>query len=375
MLDEVRSWLARYVRTMHDSDLDLLTLWAAHTHLMGSIYTTPRLLLDSPLPGSGKTTVLEHLEKLTHAPVQMASVSSPAMLTRMLGAGMRTVLIDEVDRSLSPDKDGVGDLLAVLNSGYKRGGTRPVLMPDGDGGWTARELPTYAPVCMAGNSPRLPDDTRSRTLRVLLLPDLEDSVAESDWELIEGDARALGQRLADWAADVAEQVRTDRPPLPEGVTHRARERWNPLKRVAVAAGGRWPDAADALALIDLARMEEDKEDGMAAQPPAVTLLKDLREVWPSGAAFVTSQALLEALIRFNPEMWGIASVYGKALTHQRLGRMLATAYGLHSSRPDTNGPRGYLAAALGPVLRRMGIPPLRIEPDEVAGPAELDVTR
>jgi hypothetical protein len=68
----------------------------------------------------------------------MASLSSPALLTRVLDAGMRTVLIDEADRSLNPDKDGVGELLAVLNSGYKRGGTRPVLTPAKGGDWTPR---------------------------------------------------------------------------------------------------------------------------------------------------------------------------------------------------------------------------------------------
>jgi len=80
----------------------------------------------------------------------MASLSSPALLTRMLDAGMRTILIDEADRSLNPDKEGVAELLAVLNSGYKRGDTRPVLVPTKDG-WRVSEMPTYCPVVMAGN--------------------------------------------------------------------------------------------------------------------------------------------------------------------------------------------------------------------------------
>lgn len=61
-LDEVRGWLARFITPMRETDLDLLTLWAAHTHLVTETYTTPRLVLDSPTHGSGKTTVLEHLQ-------------------------------------------------------------------------------------------------------------------------------------------------------------------------------------------------------------------------------------------------------------------------------------------------------------------------
>ena len=51
------------------------------------------------------------------------------MITRVLENGPRTLLIDEADRSLNQDKPGIDDLIAVLNSGYKKGATRPVLVP------------------------------------------------------------------------------------------------------------------------------------------------------------------------------------------------------------------------------------------------------
>ena len=104
LLDDVRTWLARFISAMSGSDLDLLTLWAAHTWLVEETYTSPRLVLDSPVPGSGKTTTLEHLQRLCRAPVQMAALSSPALLTRMLDAELRTLLIDEVDRTLAPKR-------------------------------------------------------------------------------------------------------------------------------------------------------------------------------------------------------------------------------------------------------------------------------
>src|SRR5215207_4777589 len=207
LLRKLRSWFARFIRTMDGADLDLLTLWAAHTHLAMETYTTPRLQLDSPVPGSGKTTCLEHLQRLCLRPVQMASLSSPALLTRMLNAELRTILIDEADRSLNPEKEGIADLLAVLNSGYKRGATRPVLTPVKGGGWETKEMPTFAAVAMAGNNPNLPDDTRSRIIRVLLLPDLSGTVEESDWETIEEDAFGLHSQIVDWADQVRDQVK------------------------------------------------------------------------------------------------------------------------------------------------------------------------
>ena len=354
VLDQVRAWLERFVCTMSEADLDLLTLWAAHTHLVVETYTTPRLVLDSPVPGSGKTTVLEHLERLCLYPVQIASLSSPALLTRMLDSSMRTVLIDEADRSLNPDKDGVADLLAVLNSGYKRGGTRPVLVPTKEG-WRVSEMPTYCPVAMAGNNPLLPEDTRSRTIRVLLLPDLEGRVEESDWELLDETARDLGKQLGWWADQVRDDVRVNRPTLPEGIKGRSRERWAPLKRVAVAAGGRWPDVVDDLSVKDEERLLMDREDGMVRQRPAVVLLKHLHDAWPQDEPFVSTLLLIRALVTDHPDDWGDSSPFGKPLTAQRLGRMLATSYGVNSTRIERDGPRGYARAALTTAWRRMGI--------------------
>lgn len=365
-LEAVRAWFALFVRTMDDLDLDLLALWAAHTHLCDVLYTTPRLVLDSPVPGSGKTTVLEHLQRLSLRPIQMASLSSPALLTRMLDKATRTVLIDEADRSLSPDKPGVEELIAVINSGYKKGGTRPVLVPVKDG-WDVKEMPTFSPVAMAGNSPDLPEDTKSRTIRVLLLPDLDGTVEASDWEEIESEALFLGKELSMWADSVREQVRVDRPPLPNGCIGRSKERWGPIKRIAAAAGGRWPEIADQLILRDLEAIEQDKVDGMSVERPAVALLRHLREIW-GNEPFLPTSYLIERLIQTHPDMWGSASAYGKPLTPQRFGRMLASAYKVHSSK-DSKDKRGYYRASLAPAARRMGIP-LRDPPSEPSKASE-----
>jgi len=225
--------------------------------------------------------------------VQMASLASPALLTRMLGAEQRTILIDEADRTLNPEKEGIAELLAVINSGYKRGATRPVLVPGKGGKWEVREMPTFAAVALAGNSRNLPEDTRSRIIRVLLLPDLNCTVAESDWELIESDAAALHDALAAWADQVRDQVRTERPGLPDGVTGRFREKWAPLKRVAAAAGGDWPDRVDAMALHDKEEYAMDREDGLVKEKPAVILLSHIHEVWPDNTPFVPTSELID----------------------------------------------------------------------------------
>lgn len=369
VLDQVRAWFGRFIAMPNPDDLGVLALWTVSTHVAAELYTSPRLLIDSTMPGSGKTTVLDHLQRLAHRPVQAASLSSPALLPRLLEHGIRTLLLDEVDRSLRPGKPGVEDLIGILNSGYRRGATRPVLVPANGGTWQAREMPTFAPVAMAGNSPNLPDDTRSRAIRILLMPDLDGTVEDSDWELIEDDALTLHEQIAAFCEQVRDELPGMAVELPAGCVGRMKEKWRPLKRIAVAAGGRWPAVADNLIARGLDEDTADREAGLKTLPPGMVLLTDLHAVFPTtGTDLMPTSTLVAALIRHNPEYWGPGCPYGKALTETRFGRLIRQAANIASQRPGGSGPRGYLRAQLEPVWHRLGI--ARFEPGVPDGAGE-----
>jgi hypothetical protein len=282
-------------------------------------YTTPRLIIDSIAPGSGKTTLLEHMSRFCADPLQAASLSSPALLARVLANGPRTLLIDEADRSLDPKNPATAELIAILNSGYKRGGTRPVLVPVKGGGWDVEEMPTFAPVVMAGNAPNLPDDTRQRSVRILLMPDTEGTVEPSDWEEIEEEANSLANDLRTVMQKVRGAVSDAHPALPEGCVGRMREKWRPLARVAQVAGGKWPEKVQEMIIRDIAEVEAERADGLTKQPPSVTLINDIHELWPEGEAFMRTGELVSALIEYRPDYWGSESPFGRELTVQRLG--------------------------------------------------------
>ena len=84
LLEDLRAWFARHIVVVAQTDLDLLALWAAHTFLCHELYTTPRLLIDSIAPGSGKTTLLEYLDHLCRNAMLAMSVSSAALIPRIL---------------------------------------------------------------------------------------------------------------------------------------------------------------------------------------------------------------------------------------------------------------------------------------------------
>lgn len=359
-LDALHAWFERYVSTMHKEDLDIITLWTAHTHFVPVLYSTGRLLLDSPVPESGKTTVLDHMHRLTLDSIQASSVSSGALLPRLLNERPRTILIDEADRSLSPDNPQNKDIISTVNSGYRRGGTRPVLVPSAEGSWEAKEMSTFGAVAMAGNNPQLADDTRSRTIRVLLMPDHEGKVDESDWEFIEPDALDLHENLAQWAEANADNLRTLRPPMPDGVRGRMKECWSPLIRVAALAGPEWEARAQHLAVraLEFRRLEIDA--GLQADPPKILMLKAFYSNWPEGQERWKVEDIIPVLAAENPALWEADQISGRRrVTPQAIAKTISGSFGLTTRKGTTRADRtnAYHRSDFDPVFVRMGIAP------------------
>jgi len=358
LIDEIRTWLETYIKVMDESDLDVLALWALHTWVCEETYTTPRLLINSPSPGSGKTTLMEHLAKFSKNAIHSSSVSSAAVLARATAAGITTLLIDEVDRVLNPKRPGVDELLSVINSGYRRGAVRIVSATRGkQNDWEVAKMPTFSPVAIAGNSPLLPDDTLSRCLVVRLLPDIQGTVQPSDWEFLDEPAAELALKIEQVMDEHREAIRVSRPEVPTGCLNRLKERWNPLKRIAAVASAQWSERVDQLILKDIESARQDAENGDLQQKPHIQLMRDLFAVFGYEGGFIPTGQVVTMLIRHNPDQWSFSSVYGKDLTPQRFGRILNSAYGLNSMRIGDSA-RGYHSDQFKRVWQQLGISPL-----------------
>lgn len=362
--DDLRRWLATYISTMHEEDLDIITLWILHTHFVPVLFTTGRLLLDSPVPESGKTTVIEHMSYLALDPIQASSVSSGALLPRLLNERPRTILIDEADRSLSPDNPNNKDIISTVNSGYKRGGTRPVLVQTADGNWDAKEMSTFGAVAMAGNNPELAADTRSRTIRVLLMPDTMGTVEDSDWEFLEAPARDLHENISQWAENNNDRIRDLRPPMPEGVRGRLKECWSPLIRVAALCGQEWEERAMRLASRALELRQAEVEAGLRADPPKVLMLKAMYENWPEGQERWKVDDVIDMLAAENPALWDEDIIKGRRrISAQAIAKTMSGSYGLRTRKGTTRDDRtrAYHRSDFDAVFVRMGIAPYRTE--------------
>ncbi len=77
VLDAVAAFVARFSVFPSEHCVPTLALWYAHTHATEQFYVTPRLVLDSAEPGSGKTRVLEVAQYLVRAPEMTISATPP----------------------------------------------------------------------------------------------------------------------------------------------------------------------------------------------------------------------------------------------------------------------------------------------------------
>jgi hypothetical protein len=96
--------------------------WCLHAHLVHHphvrLAVSPKLAIQSPEKGCGKTTLLEIIGTLVPRAETSSSITA-ATIFRLIEARRPTLLIDEADRVLRSSNE---ELIAVLNSSHRRSG-------------------------------------------------------------------------------------------------------------------------------------------------------------------------------------------------------------------------------------------------------------
>lgn len=208
---------------------DAIALWILFSWCHDVFETSPRLALQSPVPGCGKTTVLGIVAALVPSPLPTSNISAAAIY-RILKRGQRTLLLDEIDTVI----DTSPDLLNVLNSGHVRTTAR-VVRCDGKGEYIAREFSTWAACLLAGIG-GLPAALQSRAI-VIWMQRAPPSAKTG--EVAHEPLRILKEQLSVWSKLSATTLKNARPTLPRGFHGRLADNWRPLIAIADLAGGDW----------------------------------------------------------------------------------------------------------------------------------------
>ncbi|MGW4927976.1 DUF3631 domain-containing protein [Agromyces sp. NPDC004153] len=297
-LGEVRRQIRRFVVLPSEHHEVAVTLWVAHTHLVDLFDSTPRLWIHSPEPGSGKSRTLEVLAKLVHDPVETMN-TSVAFLARRIDASdpAPTVLFDEVDTLFGTRaRDAAAEeLRGILNSGHRRGAKYSRAAVRGKE-TVLEEFTTFAPVAMAGLG-ELPDTIRTRSVAVPMRRRAGGEVVEPYRERQNGsELDVTCTRLEAWADSVRHCIGNPWPEMPDGITDRDADVFEPLLAVADAAGGDWPRLAREAA-VDIVASSKARPASLG-----IRLLADVRRIL-DGRERIRSVDLLGELIALEDAPW------------------------------------------------------------------------
>lgn len=341
-LNAVREFVRRFCAFPGAAELDAVTLWAAHTHMVEHFHTTPRLAVLSPEPASGKTRVLEILHLLVPEPMFSLS-ASPAAVFRTLAERQITLLFDEVDtiwRNRGKD-DTNEDLRALINAGYRRGATIPRCVGQKH---EVQNFEVHCASALAGLGD-LPDTVMSRAVIIRMRRRAPNERIEPfRLRRHEADGHALRDRLAEWAESVGEIAGAAWPELPQGIVDRPAEIWEPLIAIADAAGGHWPATARASCLA-LCRTAEDRRVSLG-----IRLLADLRIIFDDADALHTETIISRLCAGEAHDLDADApwsELHGKPIGSRGLASML-NRYGVKPQKVTINGRslQGYRRASL-----------------------------
>jgi len=311
LLDEVAGFIRRYV-LLTAEQVAALALWVTHTHAFPAAETTAYVHIKSAERQSGKTKTLETLEPIVARPWFTSRASVAALVRKM--EELPSLLLDEMDRNFEREKEYAAALLQILNDGYRKGKKATLCVSTGKGQQVV-EFPVFCPKAFTGLG-SLPDTIEDRSVAIVMKRrGPGETVSRFRFREVRELAQPIRERLSAWANAQLTELGAARPDLPDELSDRQQDCWEPLLAIADLAGGEWPRRARRAA-ISLSLRDED-------QSLKVRLLDNIRTVFVEHGdpERLMTATLLSDLNTREEWSWGEVD-HGKPLTSHRLAAMV-----------------------------------------------------
>lgn len=312
---------------------DGLALWVSHTYVPDAADTSPLAIFNAPERECAKTLLQTVAAKMSRRPLQASNASQSAIF-RAVDRWKSTVFIDEADTFFKDNPE----LAGLVNAGFNKGGF--VLRSESTGdSFEPTQFSVYGPKSIAGIAleRHLPDATMSRGIVFNLRRKLPHETVQRLRYFDKSVFQTIARKLTRFAQDYSAQLLLARPHLPDELSDRQQDCWEPLLAIAQIAGGDWPRRALQAALI-LSKAGERHNVSTGNE-----LLADIQDVFESKKAFkIPTVDLIEALVA-DPEKGWATYNRGKPVSPRQLAKQLAT-YDIHSKTVRmANGstPKGY----------------------------------
>ena len=317
--DLIETLFGRHVFLSADEQL-ISSLWALHTWVFDRFEITPRLLVTSPGPASGKTRHLAVLNKLCRDPFSASGITPAALYHRLREVPTTTFIGDEGDNY---DLAANFKLRRVFNSGHARGGAESLFVDS-----KARLFSTFAPLAL-GAIGTLPLPLLLRSFLIRLHPSPRNLPAPDSSA---SDFQAAREEIFKWAGTC--KLNPD-PDIPGTLRNRAADNCRVLLAIAddLGCGER---ARAALVAHYSARANENI---------LVELLTDIQAAFLSlHVDRITRDDLVGELLKIEGGQWlNYCGLDGKQAPHKlrgmELSRILLDAFAIRLKIVWPQGPR------------------------------------
>lgn len=317
LLDEIVSTIQRFI-VLDKAQAQTAALWIAASWFLDVIDCAPIALINAPEKACGKTQLLTVMAKLAPRPIQACGIS-PSVLFRMIQAYQPTLFVDEVETVLKNNED----LRGLFNAGHTRDSAyvwRSVAKGDD---FEPKRFCVWSMKAIAGiNAINLAETVTSRSIVLQLrrkkTGEVVDRLRNAEPDLI----YTLVAKLARFSEDYSDSVKDTKVQLPDELSDRDQDNWEPLLQIANVAGGHWIHTA-----LDAALTLSG--ESASVQSTGNELLADIQSIFPVLLSETIRTAdLIEYLIEDTEAPWATYN-YGKPITPRQLSKRLAQ-YGIKS---------------------------------------------
>lgn len=232
LLPQLVAAIHRHVVISDDAALTV-ALWIMHCHALDAFETSPRLVITSGEPASGKSTLLDLLGRTVPRPLTFSVATASALVKGM--AQKPVLLIDDGGAVLASG----AELRNILRAGQRRNAARMLRVEKGE----AAGISVWAPaaLCVTG---RMPPSLAGQSIQI---PLQRAAPAETALRLRSAGNNALAElsrMAARWASDHTQSLRR----AEHAVEFAEDENWTPLTIIAQSAGEEWQQRARAAML-------------------------------------------------------------------------------------------------------------------------------
>lgn len=360
LLDEISSTIRKFV-ILDQDQADAAALWVAHTYSVDLFDASPLAIINAPERACAKTLFQTVLAYLSFRPLSSSNASASALF-RSVELWQPTIFFDEADTFFRDNTD----LQGMVNAGYKRGGF--VLRSEAVGDtFEPRAFSVYSAKSIAGIAleKHLQDSTMSRGIVFNMRRKLADESVTRLRYAEAGLFDVIAAKLTRVASDYSDQIKQARPTLPEDLSDRGQDNWEPLLAIASCASPDWLARATASALKLSRASNESVSTGNE-------LLADIQLVFEkkTGEQYgdkISSSDLISALKDIEDAPWATYN-HGHPISPRQLAKQLAT-YGIKSktvrvSKFDT--PKGYALDQFTDAFARYLSPPEPQQDNDIA---------